>query len=122
MKNLNVSRKIALGAAALGVVFGLFFGLTTLVLNIQSDIDLAKENTRRIITTTLPQVSNTYWQVEIPDTEKILTALLEDELIVKISLTDPLISDDGDTTLDPLLSVQSSTIIEAPLLQRWLQR
>ncbi len=93
LQRMGVTRKIALVTGLLGALFGLVLGLVTLFLESEQRIETARENADRIIRSTLPQIERAYWEVDVAGAHAILVGLLEDTVISKIWIEDPLLTD-----------------------------
>ncbi|MGJ8610273.1 MAG: histidine kinase dimerization/phospho-acceptor domain-containing protein, partial [Octadecabacter sp.] len=65
----------------------------TLFLESGQRIETARLNADRIIRSTLPQAETAYWEVDVSGLRTILSGLLEDPVISKVWIEDPLLTD-----------------------------
>lgn len=93
IRAMGVTRKIALAAGVLGAMFGFVLGLMTLFSESAQRIETAQLNADRIIRSTLPQAERAYWEVDVSGLRTILSGLLEDPVISKVWIEDPLLTD-----------------------------
>ncbi|MEX0301822.1 MAG: sensor histidine kinase, partial [Leisingera sp.] len=92
-QKMGITPKIALAAAALGVLSGLILGVITLVLESSQRVETARLNADRVVRATLPRTEVAYWEVDVPDVGAILAGLLADPVITKVWIEDPLLTD-----------------------------
>lgn len=92
-QKMGITPKIALAAAALGVLSGLILGVFTLVLESSQRVETARLNADRVVRATLPRAEVAYWEVDVPDVGAILAGLLADPVITKVWIEDPLLTD-----------------------------
>ncbi|KIC07343.1 hypothetical protein RA19_24370 [Leisingera sp. ANG-M1] len=92
-QKMGITPKIALAAAALGVLSGLVLGVFTLVLESSQRVETARLNADRVVRATLPRAEVAYWEVDVPDVGAILTGLLADPVITRVWIEDPLLTD-----------------------------
>lgn len=92
-QKMGITPKIALAAAALGVLSGLILGVFTLVLESSQRVGTARLNADRVVRATLPRAEVAYWEVDVPDVGAILAGLLADPVITKVWIEDPLLTD-----------------------------
>ncbi|WP_099247241.1 ATP-binding protein [Pelagimonas phthalicica] len=89
---LGVTPKIAIAAGLIGILSGILLGLVTLWTEGSQRVFSAQKNADHIIRATLPQIESAYWEVDVPDALAFMEGLLQDPVIAKAWIEDPLIS------------------------------
>ncbi|MCG7572029.1 ATP-binding protein [Phaeobacter sp. CNT1-3] len=92
--SLGITPRIAVAALIIGILSGVVLGVVTLWIEGAQRVENARKNADRIILATLPQIEIAYWEVDVPDALAFMRGLLQDPVIVKAWIEDPLISPD----------------------------